>query len=185
LLLVNGRVHEHLKFFNEHSKLSGCCHSGLEFPTKIQAQKQDHKEGGVCKKLNSAPFLHVPLPSPSIPAALHEIYHEVGKFLLHCTIFLVVDVPSHVYGQIYNIFSNDKIYNVNIENFPRCSCVYILTMLASSLGDHGVYVQCKHVYYVLQMIMFRGFTKEFIHHYTWSRDEVQRLLKHSKTFELL
>jgi hypothetical protein len=82
LLLVNRRVHEHLKFFNEHSKLSGCCHSGLEFPTKIQAQEQDHKEGGVCKKLNTAPFLHVPLPSPSIPAALHEIYHEVGKLLL-------------------------------------------------------------------------------------------------------
>jgi len=29
-------------------------------------------------------------------------------------------------------------------------------MLASSLGGRGAYVQCKHVYHVLQMIMFMG-----------------------------
>jgi len=58
-------------------------------------------------------------------------------------------------------------------------------MLAGSLGGHGVYVQCKHVYHVLQTIMFYGLMKEFIHHYTWSWDEVHHLLKHSKAFELL
>jgi hypothetical protein len=95
------------------------------------------------------------------------------------------DVPPPGYGQIYNIISDDKRYDVTIGNFPRCSCVYFVTTLASSLGGHGVYVQCKHVYHVLQTNMFYGFTKEFIHHCTWSWDEVQRLLKCSKAFELL
>jgi hypothetical protein len=58
-------------------------------------------------------------------------------------------------------------------------------MLAGSLGGCGVYVQCKHVYHILQMIMFYWFMEEFIHHCTWSWDEVQHLLKHFKAFELL
>jgi hypothetical protein len=90
-----------------------------------------------------------------------------------------------MYGRIYSILSDDKGYDVSIENFHGCSCVYFITMLASFLGDCGVYVQYKHVYHVLQMIMFYWFTKEFIHHYTWIWDEVQHLLKRSKAFELL
>ncbi len=66
---------------------------------------------------------------------------------------------------------------MTIENFPRCSCVYFVTMLVGSLGGRGVYVQCKHVYHVLQPIMFCGLMEEFIHHCTWNWDEVQRLLK--------
>jgi len=69
-------------------------------------------------------------------------------------------------------FSDDQRYKVTIGNFPRCSCVYFVKMLAGSLGACGVYVHCKHVYHVLQTIMFYGFTEEFIHHYTWSWDEV-------------
>jgi hypothetical protein len=47
-------------------------------------------------------------------------------------------------------------------------------------GGRGVYLQCKHVYHVLQSIMFYGLMKEFIHHYTCNWDEVQRLLKRFK-----
>jgi hypothetical protein len=57
-------------------------------------------------------------------------------------------------------------------------------MLASSLGSRGLYVQCKHVYHVLQKIMFYGLTEMFIRRYTWNWDEVQCLLKWSKAFEL-
>jgi hypothetical protein len=38
-------------------------------------------------------------------------------------------------------------------------------MLASSLSGRGAYVQCKHVYHILQMIMFYGFMEDFIHYY--------------------
>jgi hypothetical protein len=57
-------------------------------------------------------------------------------------------------------------------------------MLVGSLGAHGAYAQCKHVYHILQMIMFCGFIEEFIHYYTWSWDEVQRLLERFKAFGL-
>jgi hypothetical protein len=45
-------------------------------------------------------------------------------------------------------------------------------MLASFLGGYGAYVQCKHVYHVLQMIMLYGFMEDFIHYCTWSWDEI-------------
>ncbi len=61
---------------------------------------------------------------------------------------------------------------MTIGNFPRCSCVYLVIMLASFLGDHGVYVQCKHVYHILRTIVFYGLMEKFIHHYTWSWNEV-------------
>jgi hypothetical protein len=79
----------------------------------------------------------------------HTNNWEVGILLTQCTIFLAIDVPSPRYGQIYSIFSNDKGYNVIIGNYPRCSCVYFVKMLASFLGGHGVSVQCKHVYHKL------------------------------------
>ncbi len=60
----------------------------------------------------------------------------------------------------------------------------LLQMLVTSLGGRGAYVQCKHVYHVLQMIMFCGLMKVFIHQYMWNWDEIQHLLKHSKVFRL-
>jgi hypothetical protein len=99
--------------------------------------------------------------------------------------FPPINVSSLGYGPIYNILLNDQIYDVTIENFLRCSCVYFVQMLVGSLGVHGVYVHCILVYHVLQTIMFCGFTEEFIHHCTWSWDEVQCLLKCSKVFEFL
>ncbi len=98
--------------------------------------------------------------------------------------FPLVDVLPFRCGQIYNIVSNDEQYNVTIENFLACSCVYFVAMLATFLGSHGAYVQCKHVYHVSKTIMFYGLIKKFIHHYMWNWDEVQHLLMHSKAFEL-
>jgi hypothetical protein len=45
-------------------------------------------------------------------------------------------------------------------------------MLVGTLGARGVYVHCKQVYHILQTMMFCGLTEEFIHHSTWSWDEV-------------
>jgi len=67
---------------------------------------------------------------------------EASKLLLQCTVFPVVDVPPLRYGQIYNILFDDSQYDITINNFPRCSCVYFVKMLASSLGARGAYVQC-------------------------------------------
>jgi hypothetical protein len=103
----------------------------------------------------------------------HTNNWEVGILLTQCIIFPHVDVPSRRYRRIYNILSDDQRYNVTIGNFLEYSCFYFVKTLASSLGAHGVYMHYKHVYHVLQMIMFYGLMEEFIHHYTyWSWDEV-------------
>jgi hypothetical protein len=52
--------------------------------------------------------------------------------------------------------------------------VYFVAMLA--LGGLGTYVQCKHVYHILQLIMFCGFMEDFIHYCMWNWDVVQCLL---------
>ncbi len=108
---------------------------------------------------------------------------EANILLFKCIIFLIVDVPLPGYGRIYSILSDDKRYNVTIRNFLWCSCVYFVAMLA--LGGLGTYMQCKHVYHILQLIMFCGLKEDFIHYCMWSWDEVQCLLQHSKALGLL
>ncbi len=54
-----------------------------------------------------------------------------------------------------------------------------------ALGGLGTYVQFKHVYHILQSVMFCGIVEDFIHYYMWSWDEVQHLLQHSKALGLL
>jgi hypothetical protein len=61
---------------------------------------------------------------------------------------------------------------VTIGNFLGCSCVYFIKMLVSFLGGRGVNVHCKHVYHILQTIMFCGLMEDFIHSDNWSWDEV-------------
>jgi hypothetical protein len=42
---------------------------------------------------------------------------------------------------------------VIIWNYPCCSCLYFVVMSTTSFGGRGAWVQCKHLYYVLQNIM--------------------------------
>jgi hypothetical protein len=55
-------------------------------------------------------------------------------------------------------------------------------MPTASLGKHGAWVQCKHLYHILQY-MYCGQFEDFIHYPMWSWDEVQRLLACAKTFD--
>jgi hypothetical protein len=55
-------------------------------------------------------------------------------------------------------------------------------MLAASLGERGAWVQCKHLYHILQY-MYCGQFENFIHYPMWNWDEVQRLLASAKTFD--
>jgi len=90
----------------------------------------------------------------------HTNNWETSRLLLQCIVFLTIDVLPPRYAQIYNILFDDNQYDVTIGNFHGCSCVYFVKMLASSLGAHGAYVQCKHVYHILETIMLCGLTKE-------------------------
>jgi len=53
-------------------------------------------------------------------------------------------------------------------------------MLTSSLGNYGKRVHYKHLYYILQSVMLYGLMEMFIHHLTWSHDEVHKSTSHTK-----
>jgi hypothetical protein len=65
---------------------------------------------------------------------------------------------------------------------PVYICMDFVTMLLGSLGKHKKWVPCKHMYYVLQHVMFCDRFENFIHFSTWNRDEVCCLLVHSLAF---
>jgi hypothetical protein len=65
---------------------------------------------------------------------------EASKLIIQCIVFPVVNVPPPRYGWIYNKFFYDNKYDVIVGNFPGCSCVYFVKMLANSLGAHAAYV---------------------------------------------
>jgi hypothetical protein len=48
----------------------------------------------------------------------------------------------------------------------------------NSLGQQGMWVLYKQMYYVLQHVTFCGEFENFIHFPTWSYDEVCQLLVH-------
>ncbi len=74
-------------------------------------------------------------------------------------------------------------HSFTFNNYPSCSCIYFVAMLAMSLGEHGAWVQCKHLYHILHNIMYYGYIEKCIHYAMWSWDEVQCLLTHTKVCE--
>jgi hypothetical protein len=54
-------------------------------------------------------------------------------------------------------------------------------MISKSLGQQGMWVPNKHMYYVLQHVTFCGEFENSIHFPTWSYDEVCCLLTHDVT----
>ncbi len=71
-----------------------------------------------------------------------------------------IQVPFPGCRFIYNItFSTSNIinqYEMIIENFSTHTCMAFIKMIASSLGEQGKWVHYKHVYYILQHVMFCG-----------------------------
>jgi hypothetical protein len=51
---------------------------------------------------------------------------------------------------------NKKQYEITMGNFLTCTCLGFATMISSSLGQPGKWVPYKHMYYVLQYVMFFG-----------------------------
>ncbi len=94
-----------------------------------------------------------------------------------------VDVQPPKYARIYNILSNHKRFYVTIGNYPFCYCIFFVIMSTIFLGGCETWVQCKHMYHILQNIMYCGQSKKFIHFPIWSWDKIQWLLTCAKTFE--
>jgi hypothetical protein len=87
---------------------------------------------------------------------------EAGRLLK-----VVVNPPLKVlalrYGWINNIMSsvptNKRQHEVTIKNFWTCICLGFVSMVTSSLGQRRKRVPYKHLYYVLQNVMFLGSLK--------------------------
>jgi len=84
-----------------------------------------------------------------------------------CFLEAVVNPPLEVlalgYGQFNNILSNAPTnknqYEVTIEYFQTCICLSFVSMVVSLLGWWRKWVPYKHLYYVLQIVMFLGSLK--------------------------
>jgi hypothetical protein len=55
--------------------------------------------------------------------------------------------------------TNKKQYEITIENFGTCIYLGFVNMVVGSLGQCGKRVPYKHLYYVLQNVMFLGSLK--------------------------
>lgn len=93
----------------------------------------------------------------------------------------VVEVPYPGLGRIYTIesgiFPKQKEYQVTISNFPACTCPDFINMSAAALGKRGKWVHCKHLYYLFRYLMkVHVVNDNYIHHPTFSYNEVERLL---------
>ncbi len=101
-----------------------------------------------------------------------------GSIVLRAT-----KTPPPGYGHIY-IFSScpppsRKQYEMMIGNFLTYTYVDIITMMASSLGGRGRgWVHCKHLYFIIQNVMYCGQMENFIHFLTWSLNKMQCLTNH-------
>ncbi len=99
-----------------------------------------------------------------------------------------IDVQTPRYGQIYNIFSSHKHFNVTIANYLGHSCIYFVIMSVASLGGCGAWVQCKHLYQILQNIMYYRQSKSsfIIPHGVGMRFNVcWHMLKHLKANDII
>jgi hypothetical protein len=69
---------------------------------------------------------------------------------------------------------NYKQCEVTISNFLACTCIDFVLMMKGSLGAQGKWVHCKHLYYILQHVRLCGLMETFIHHLSWSWNEVHK-----------
>ncbi len=83
-----------------------------------------------------------------------------ASWLLAATFQLPLHVLTPRYGQIYKILCgkvvNKMKYEIIIGNFPTCTCMDFVIMISSSLGKWGKWLPSKHMYYVLQHVIFCG-----------------------------
>jgi hypothetical protein len=59
---------------------------------------------------------------------------------------------------------NRKQYEVMNNDYLASSCVDFFPLMFTSFVKWGLWVPCKHLYYILQYAMYFGIRKPFIHY---------------------
>ena len=93
----------------------------------------------------------------------------------------VTMVPHPRFGCIVSLVSGKEPraqkYTMSISSFPSCTCPYFEEMILKSLGGHGQWAYCKHMYYIFAVICgLDGEVEPFLHAPSFSFNEVKRVL---------
>jgi hypothetical protein len=75
-------------------------------------------------------------------------------------------------------------YEVIVSDYLACNYMDFFPMMFVSLDRQGPWVQCKHLYYILQYAMYYGIKESLIHYPSWNLNEVHRVLIHAKVLEV-
>jgi hypothetical protein len=91
-------------------------------------------------------------------------------------------IPHPGYGCIvtldYGALSKVQQYLITIGTFPECSYEFFKDMATKSLGRHGGWASCKHLYFVFTVIgSLKSQRDAFIHAPTFSFNEVKQILE--------
>jgi hypothetical protein len=69
-------------------------------------------------------------------------------------------------------------YLITIGSFPECSCEYFKDMATKSLGKHGGWASCKHLYFVFTIIGNLNLDRDpFIYAPSFSFNEMKQILE--------
>jgi hypothetical protein len=96
----------------------------------------------------------------------------------------VMMIPHPGYGCIIILDSGapPKVqqYLITTGTFPECSCEYFKDMATKSLGKHGGWTSCKHLYFVFTVIgSLKSERDAFIYVPSFSLNEVKQILDSS------
>ena len=105
-----------------------------------------------------------------------------SKLTLNGQIRKVIMISHLGYGCIVTLDSgaSPKVqqYLITIGTFPECSCQNFKDMATKSLGKHGRWASCKHLYFVFTIIgSLKSERDSFIHAPTFSFNEVKQILE--------
>jgi hypothetical protein len=93
--------------------------------------------------------------------------HDDSHTGCRCIIILASGVPPKI-----------QQYMITIGSFPECSCEYFKDMAAKSLGKHGQWVNCMHLYFVFIVLGSLDSDRDtFIHVPSFSFNEVKQVLE--------
>jgi len=118
--------------------------------------------------------------NPKAPGEAHRNQWESARNV-KVTIVGVNLLPYPSLGAIVVLQSGveptTNTYNITLCNFPACTCPHYHSMTSSAIGRRGMYVNCKHLYYVFRFLCKLDYKVDtFIHAPTLSMDEVQQIL---------
>ena len=119
--------------------------------------------------------------NPNAPTEKH--YNNCASALsVQGKILRLLLVPPTALGCIVSLESKGarevKTYMLTVGAFPSCSCPDFKKMLGMSLGKRGAWLNCKHLYYIFNIVCELDPDEDiFIHAPSFSWNEVKRVVQ--------